>query len=118
MKPRDAWNASLRLTRRTVCGILRMNPMEPRGEARKTMSITISLPPDTEEKLRKRAAECGQTVDSYLRDLVEHDARAVNGGPSAAPTTPRPATKPSAPHDEVLAPVREEFERSGMSEEE
>src|SRR5437879_4917837 len=92
--------------------------MEARSEARKTMSITINLPPETEEKLRKRAEDHGQTVDGYVRQLVEHDVLGVNGGHSASPTSPRQATKPSAPLDEVLAPVREEFERSGMSEEE
>jgi hypothetical protein len=82
------------------------------------MSITISLPPETEEKLRKRAEEHGQTVDGYVRQLVEHDILGVNGGQGAS-TAPRPVgPPPGTPLDEILAPVREEFERSGMSEEE
>jgi hypothetical protein len=74
------------------------------------MSITISLPPEAEEKLRRRAVEAGVAPDALARQLLE---QALNGG---EPVTP--PGRPGATLDEVLAPVREEFERSGMSEEE
>jgi plasmid stability protein len=83
------------------------------------MMITINLAPETEEKLRQRAAQSGQTVDSFVRQLVEREVLGVNGGPPTAPPSPGPAASNSGTTlDEVLAPLREGFERSGMTEEE
>ena len=70
------------------------------------MTITISLPAETEQKLRRRAAECGLTVDGYIRQLVEREMTGGNAGPA-----PRCAPEASAPpgslrSDEVPAPVR------------
>ena len=76
------------------------------------MNITITLPAATEEKLRQRAAESGQTLDSYLRQLVEREVHAVNGGRPAA--SPAPARLPS---DDALAPFRQEVADSGMTDE-
>jgi hypothetical protein len=78
------------------------------------MSITISLAPETEEKLRQRAAESGQTVDSYLRQIVERELLGTNGGPAGS-TLPRPTGLPS---DEALAPFRKEVAESGMTDDE
>lgn len=63
------------------------------------MPLTISLSPSTEAKLRERASASGRPADEYAAQLIES---AVN--------------QPSL--DELLAPVREQFARSGMSEEE
>jgi hypothetical protein len=60
-----------------------------------TLSVTIS--PQIEAKLRKRAAADGQPLDVYASKVL---AEAV-----AAPTI-----------DEILAPVREDFAKTGMSE--
>ena len=38
------------------------------------MSITIDLAPETEAKLRDKAAIYGQDLPTYLRDLAERDA--------------------------------------------
>ena len=35
------------------------------------MTITIPLPPDTEARLRQRATDSGQSLDAYVRQLVE-----------------------------------------------
>jgi len=84
------------------------------------MTVTLQLPPETEQKLRERAAQSGQSVERFLRQLVEREIRGGNG--SQAPSASSPATlsapPPAASLDEILAPVREEFERSGMTEEE
>jgi hypothetical protein len=74
--------------------------MRPGIQATTAMSITISLPAETEEKLRRRAAECGQTVDGYLRQLVERD---VNGSAGPAPgSSPEASASPgSLPSDEA-----------------
>jgi len=84
-----------------------------------TMSITISLPPETEEKLRARAAQIGQSLDRYVQELLEREVLGSNG----RQTPPPPSPDSGAPHagmtfDEILAPIRKEFEQSGMSEEE
>jgi hypothetical protein len=54
------------------------------------MTITISLPPGTEEKLLKRAAESGVAADALARALLEavdrvRRARNVNARLSARP---------------------------------
>jgi plasmid stability protein len=63
------------------------------------MSITISLPPEAEERLRQRAAESGIAPAALARDLLE---RALNGGEVASPG------RPGAALDQVLAPWRKE----------
>jgi len=83
------------------------------------MTITITLPPETEEKLRERAAASGKTVDGFVRQLVEREVLGANGGqgPSTSPTeNALPHAAPTL--DDVLAPVHKEFQQSGMTEEE
>jgi hypothetical protein len=73
------------------------------------MTITISLTPETEKKLLEAAAQSGVAPDAYARKLIE---TGLNGG-SSLDQQSRPET-----FDEILAPVREGFEQSGMSEDE
>jgi hypothetical protein len=40
------------------------------------MPITISLPPETEQKLREKAARTGQTLEAYLEQLAADSAAA------------------------------------------
>jgi hypothetical protein len=61
--------------------------------------LKLLLGSDTSERLKLRAAASGRAVADYAAALIE-DA----------------VTKPSI--EEVLAPVREQFARSGMSEDE
>lgn len=63
------------------------------------MSITISLAPEQERKLAARAAQSGQDLQAYVHRLIERDIQ-------AAPTA----------LDEVLAPVRLQFEQSGLTD--
>jgi hypothetical protein len=79
------------------------------------MAITIHLSPETEEQLRRRAAERGQTVDGYLRQLVERD---VGGASGHGPSPETSVLRPSLPSDDALAPFRREVVASGMSDEE
>ena len=74
------------------------------------MTITISLPPEVEGKLCRRAAESGLTPDAYARKLLEE---ALNGGGGAV--LPR---HPAAALDEILAPFRRDVEESGLTDEE
>jgi hypothetical protein len=74
------------------------------------MNITISLAPEAEVKLCKRAAENGLAPDAYARKLLE---QALNGGAGAALSR-----HPAAALDEILAPFREEVEKSGMTDDE
>ena len=60
--------------------------------------LTISIPEDVALKLQKRAAGSGTTAPEYVAQLV---ADSVN--------------KPTI--DDILAPVRDDFAKSGMTEE-
>jgi hypothetical protein len=63
------------------------------------MSMTISIPTELEQKIAERAASRGLPLEEYVREVLRRDAEA-----------------PSL--DEILAPVREQFAASGMTEEE
>jgi hypothetical protein len=58
-------------------------------------------------------AASGQTVEGLVRDLVEREVVAAAARDRAAPVQ-----SSSRPVEEILAPVRREFEESGMSDEE
>jgi hypothetical protein len=62
------------------------------------MTITITLPPETEQKLLDRAAHTGQDAASLARDLIER-------GLDAVPTI-----------DDILTPFRREVAASGLSD--
>ena len=76
------------------------------------MTITLNLPPETERRLHERAAARGQTVEVFIRQVLEREV--VETGGTHATTVPGR----SKPLDEILEPVRREFEASGMTEEE
>lgn len=78
------------------------------------MSITINLSLEAERKLQERATRSGQTVEGFVQKLLERELLGVNGGQEAG----SPDQGAGTTLDEVLAPVREEFEKSGMTEDE
>jgi hypothetical protein len=63
------------------------------------MTITISLPPETEKKLLDAAAKSGVGPAAYAGKLIENG---LNGGT----------------FDQILAPVRKRFEDSGLTDDE
>jgi pyruvate/oxaloacetate carboxyltransferase len=63
------------------------------------MTLTIPISPEAEAKLIAKAAAAGVDVTTF-----------------AAQTLERAASKPTL--EEILAPLRSEFERSGMTEDE
>ena len=67
------------------------------------MTITIDLSPDEERRLQERAAQLGQDLPTYLRRLIREDLDA------ALPARGRTFA-------EILAPVHEDFRKSGMTE--
>jgi hypothetical protein len=75
------------------------------------MTITLNFPPETERELRERATANGQTVEGFIRQLVEREV-VTTGGAHTVPVPQR-----SKPLDEILEPVRREFEESGMTDE-
>jgi hypothetical protein len=79
-------------------------------EARLPMSVTLSFSPEAERRLHESAARSGQSVEDYIQQLVERQVLGANGMQVA------PATQPHS-LDDALAPIREEFEQSGMSDE-
>ena len=61
------------------------------------MTITIHLRPEQERRLAERAARAGQDIDVYVRHLIDRDIDAES-------------------LDTILAPVRRDFEESGMTD--
>ena len=59
------------------------------------MSITISLSPEEEKRLRERADRAGQDVADYVRQLIHHELHGVS---------------------EALTPFRREVDESGMTD--
>jgi hypothetical protein len=64
------------------------------------MTMTLRLSPEEEKKLMERASESGQDVTSYVQRLI---ARDIERAETFA---------------ELLAPIHEDFRKSGMTEEE
>jgi hypothetical protein len=75
------------------------------------MTLTLDLPPELEKKLRERATASGQDVAGYLYRLIERELRGGNGGGPLA-------TSAGKTLDQILAPIREGFQQSGLTEEE
>jgi len=61
------------------------------------MTITISLSPEQEKRLAERAAQAGQEVVAYVYQLIDHEIQAES-------------------LDAIFAPVRRDFEQSGMTD--
>jgi hypothetical protein len=72
------------------------------------MTLTLTLPPETEKKLRESAARAGQSAEGLVLNLIEEALRVKGASPS---------TVPEKSFDEILAPVREGWEDSGLSDE-
>jgi hypothetical protein len=61
------------------------------------MTINISLSPEQERRLTERAAQAGQGVTAYVHHLIDRDIKLKR-------------------LDAILAPVRRNFEQSGMTD--
>jgi hypothetical protein len=67
------------------------------------MTITISLPPETEQKLLQAAAQNGLGPDVLAQRLIE---QGLNGGPSADQTSPgRPGIMAKLKSIKIEAPA-------------
>ena len=64
------------------------------------MTLTISIPPESEAKLKTRAAACGQDVSVFVSQLLRHFA------------------DPPTPLEELSGPIYQRFMESGMSDDE
>ena len=81
------------------------------------MTISISLGPETEKKLRELAAQRGQSVEGYVRELVEKSVGTPDGGQELAPAAQEKAPdKAGRTFAEIFSPVQQEFHKSGMTE--
>lgn len=78
------------------------------------MSLTITLPPETEKKLREYAEQAGQTAEGFVRQLVEREVLHANGSPALE----APAVSKRRTFDEIFAPLRQEVAASGITDEE
>ena len=64
------------------------------------MTVVLELKPEIEDALQKKANAKGFPVSVYVEELIQKD---VDHGPTL---------------DELLAPVRKQFDDSGMTEDE
>jgi hypothetical protein len=71
--------------------------MATTSEAPAPCTVTIELSPEIDETVRRQAAAQGRPVAEYLRDVIERSVRTV---------------------DQILAPIREGFDRSGLDDHE
>jgi hypothetical protein len=86
-------------------------------QVREAMSVTLNFPPETEKRLRERAAQSGQSVERLIQQLVEREVLGLNSGQKVTPTsTEAAASQAGMTLDQILAPVREDFERSGLTD--
>jgi hypothetical protein len=67
------------------------------GNTPSALTLRIRISSEAQEKLARRAAEAGEDVNAYASELIE---QALN--------------KPTI--DELLAPVRADFAKTGMTE--
>ncbi len=67
------------------------------------MTVTIDLLPEEERRLQERAAQRGQDLTAYLRQIIREDL-----------DTPTPQDEGT--FAEILAPIHEDFRKSGMTE--
>jgi hypothetical protein len=74
------------------------------------MSITINLAPETERKLREKAAQRGQTIEEYLSRLADESA-------ASAPVAPSPSPRPDRTPEAPIPPEILEWARQQVSEE-
>ena len=79
--------------------------VKPPNLSRPVMTVTIDLSPDEERQLHERASRLGQDLIGYLHQLIRADLEAA----------PRSRGRTFA---EILAPVHEDFRKSGMTEDE
>ena len=78
------------------------------------MTLTITLAPETEKKLRERAAQAGQTAEGFVCQLVEREVLAGNGNQTSAPS----ARQAGRTFDEIFAALRQEVAESGVTDQE
>ena len=64
------------------------------------MSLTITLKPETEAKLKSRAVAMGYEVEDYIEKLIEEDSKRLKS------------------IDEIFAPFRKQIEESKVSDKE
>ena len=72
------------------------------------MTVTIDLPAEVESKIKTQASTDGLNVEDYLKILIKEESERRE----------RIRNNSEKTLDEVLAPVRQDFEESGMSEDE
>jgi hypothetical protein len=51
-------------------------------------TITINLPPDTEDTLRQKASANGRTLESFVQQLIQKEVLATSGPPVRLPQPP------------------------------
>jgi hypothetical protein len=71
------------------------------------MTILVEVRPEEERELRERARTSGRELPEYVQQVLEEHIRPSPDSAMASKT-----------FDQILAPVREGWHRSGMTEEE
>ncbi len=82
-----------------------MDGVEARPEPRPIMTIKIELKTDEERELRQRAQASGRDISEYVYQVLTEHIRSGQSSEAAPKTL-----------DEILAPIREGWQQSGMTE--
>lgn len=72
------------------------------------MTVVLELEPEIEEKIKMQASKDGLKVEVYVQSIVKE----------ATNKRERIEKLAEKSFDEILAPVRQDFDESGMSEDE
>ena len=70
-------------------------------------TITLHLPPETERKLRDRAAKAGQTLESLLQQLAVKSANHEIEQDYFPTGEPKFITRPQLTHEEFMQNLKE-----------
>jgi hypothetical protein len=76
------------------------------------MPLTISLPPDTESRLRERARAVGQDIEQFVERLIASELAAPMSLSAAAEPIARAVDAAGASEDEFTAAIVQALEGS------
>ena len=78
------------------------------------MTVRLNLTPETERVLREKAARSGQTLEAYLEEMADREARAPDRVADQAPPDPSEFERGLDELSEGLPPLPADFSRADV----